>query len=168
MNESQEKPRKKWYKKWQFILAAILLMAAIGYVLALSLHGQIVTCPPCGGYECVKDEFNTAVGHFGAGHQGSLPILNMTYTNANCSNCHVINMSALLITNGGVFKDVPLGIWEGPATMDDNCDSLAGHISGCSASNHYIWIVDTNANVFSYCIGTGCTTNNSGYQNVWP
>ena len=166
MNEVQEKPQKKWYKKWQFIIVAILLIAAIGYVLALSLQGQTGTRPPP-SYNGIKDDIKNAVAQFGSDHQGSFPILNMTYTNSNCSNCNVINISALLIEHGGLSK-VPNGTWEGPGATDDNCDSLAGHISGCSASNHYVWLVDTDGSAYSYCIGDDCTSNNSGYQEVWP
>jgi len=168
MNEAQEKPKIKWYKKWQFIIVVILLIAAIGYVLALSLQGQIGTCPPP-SYEGIKANIQNAVAAFWSDNQGSaLPILSDTYTNANCSNCNVINMSALLIENGGILKDIPDGTWQGPGTTDDNCDSSAAHISGCSTSNHYVWLVDTDGRVYSYCMGDDCTANNSGYQDIWP
>jgi len=34
---------------------------------------------------------------------------------------------------------------------------------------HYIWLIDTNGNVCSVCVGDDCRANNeSGYQGVWP
>ena len=168
MQEAQEKPQKKWYRKWQFIIVIVLLIAAIGCVLVLSLQGQIGTSPPP-SYNGIQDDIQNAIAQFLADNQGvSLPVLSCTYSNANCSDCNVINMSAMLIENGGILREVPNGTWQGTGAMDDNCDSLAGQITGCSASNHYIWLVDTDGRVYSYCTGDDCTSNNSGYQDVWP
>ena len=162
MSEEKEKPKKKW----PFIILSLPLLIA---VISCSLACDISTrkcCTPA--YNSAKDETKNAVADYMSRHNGAGPTLNVTYTNANCSNCNLVNVSALLIANGGVLRDVPDGTWQGPGDMDDNCDSLGGHISGCSASNHYIWIVDANGYVYSYCVGDDCTSNNSGYQGVWP
>jgi hypothetical protein len=87
------------------------------------------------------------------------------YSNANCSECYVINISALLIANGGLLRETPENC-RLSATGNDNCGGNAS--LGCSTDASYIWLVDADGNVFSYCAGAGCATNNSGYQDVWP
>jgi hypothetical protein len=123
----------------------------------------------CGvNYDMTKSDFRNAVAGYASENLGTLPILTGTYTNAECSACNIVNMSALLVENGGMFNSCPDGMWQGPGPSDDNCDASGGSISGCSASNHYIWIIDLVGNVYSYCQGAECTSTNSGYQGVWP
>jgi len=181
MNEAQEKPKQKWYKKWQFIVIVIVAMGFLFVFSAFYIFYTLVSedgcCPP--SYNGFKDDIQNAVGWYMTENNGALPTLSGIYTNANCSNCNVINISAFLRANGGLVQEVPDGTWQGPGASDDNCDAAGKSISGCSASNHYIWIVDTHGdphgiwgdpygNVYSYCIGDNCTSNNSGYQGVWP
>ena len=172
MNEAQEKPKKKWHKIRPKIVVLLILACAITAIVVLLLgqhDNNAYTCYPVGSAYCaVKEDVQRAVTNYSETHNSSLPTLSGTYTNANCSACHIVNMSAMLVANGSFLRQVTDGTWQGPSTTDDNCDSLAGHISGCSASNHYIWIVDNSGTVYSYCVGAGCETNNSGKQDIWP
>ena len=119
-------------------------------------------------YDTVTDEIQNGATEYASRNVGALPVLTGTYTNAECSACSIVNMSALLVENGGIFNGCPDGMWQGAGSSDDNCDASGGSISGCSASNHYIWIIDPVGNVYSYCQGAECTSTNSGYQGVWP
>lgn len=139
-----------------------MVLTSIGpYIPAPSLENE---------YNTVKEQIQNAVTAYTANskHPGQLPILAGTYTNTNCSSCKMVNMSALLVINGGMLRNCSAGIWQGSGSSDDNCDATGGSINGCSNSNHYIWLVNNYGDVYSYCKGSGCKTNNSDYQGVWP
>lgn len=162
MSKEQGKPNK-WYKYWRTILYLSFLLCIIAFVIVFSV-GQL---PEEGEspWFGLSDAIGNSVAHYQSTHNGSLPILNGTYTNANCTNCSVINISALIVTNGGLLREAPNGLNLSPSG-NDNCGGNAS--LGCNNYSSYIWIVDTQGNVFSYCAGAGCTTNNSDYQDVWP
>ena len=167
MSEEQGKPNLKWYKVRLRVF--ILILPIICFVIYLVLLWQPwVDC--CGQtrnikYLVNKDEIQNAVTYYAESHKQSFPILNGTYSNANCSNCSVINISALLVISKGILAKAPDGL-NLSTSGNDNCGGDSS--LGCSTYASYIWIVDTDGNVFSYCAGAGCTTNNSGYQDVWP
>lgn len=119
-------------------------------------------------YDVVREDIQTAVIAYAVDHSGNFPTLNGTYTNDNCYQCGVLSINAMHVANGGALQGIPDGLWKGDGASDDNCDTGSGFIGGCSASYHYIWIVDQYGTVFSYCMGDGCTTSNTGYQGVWP
>ena len=146
---------------WLFV---ILLIVIVGYVIWAANSGL----PPdrkANVWDAAHNDIKNAVVNYAADHDQELPILSGTYTNANCSNCSVINISALLVANGGILSRVPDSL-NLSTVGNDNCGGNAS--LGCENGSSYIWIVDTHYDVFSYCAGTGCTTNNSGYQGVWP
>ena len=116
-------------------------------------------------YTTEHEQIQNAVADYSAKHNGALPALNSTYTNANCSNCSVINISALLVENGGMLRMAPDGL-NLSANGNDNCGGNAS--LGCKKESSYIWLVNSAGDVYSYCAGTKCLTNNSGYQDVWP
>jgi hypothetical protein len=167
MSEEQVKPKLKWYKIRLRVFA--LILPIIGFVIYLVLLWQPwVDC--CGvhrnsAYFVTKDKIQNAVTYYAESHNQSLPILNGTYTNSNCSNCHVLNVSALITANGGLLRTYPDGL-SLSASDNDNCGGNAS--LGCSSESSYIWIVGDNGVVYSFCAGAGCTTNNSDYQDVWP
>ncbi|MFA5055067.1 MAG: hypothetical protein WC562_02695 [Dehalococcoidia bacterium] len=173
MSENQEKTRR-WYKKFFderedvdsfiWIVLAILLAVAIVTIVATG-KCETKLDEKARSYLTVSDEIKNAIAQYCSDHNGLLPTLNGTYTNAECPNCSVINMSALLVENGGLLREAPKGLNLSPSGKD-NC---GGNTSlGCSSANSYIWIVNNDGVVFSYCAGAGCTTNNTGYQDVWP
>jgi hypothetical protein len=165
MSEEQGKP-KRWYRK-QLIIVALLVLLVVFVIVVLTylLRGEVPYVPYDKAYIVTKDKIQDAVAYYRDANDESLPILSFAYTNAECLNCHVLNISALITANGGLLQNYPDGL----NLSDSGNDNCGGNASlGCSTEGSYIWIVDANGNVFSYCAGAGCTTNNSGYQDVWP
>jgi hypothetical protein len=159
MSEEQGKPAEKWYKQRSSIL--MLATAVICGIIALPLIGWAMndSAPDMSrqaAYNTAREDIQTAVTNYSEMHNQALPTLNGTYTTTNCSGCHVINISALGWAYGMNLS----------ASGNDNCGGNAS--LGCSNYSSYIWIVDTHGTVYSYCAGAKCTTNNSGYQGVWP
>jgi len=77
-------------------------------------------------------------------------------------------MSMLIVPGEGMLRNIPDGCID-RGTLD-NC---TGDAAGCKADYHYIWGVDENGTVYSFCDNAStssakCTSNNSGYQDVWP
>ena len=165
MSKEQGKPPKKWYKNWKIIVLLLVVLCVIAFIIFLSVTPKYGTSSPVKAYITDKYSVQNAVSHYASIHNGSFPILNGTYTNAECSNCSVIKISALLVENGGLFHEAPDGLYLSPSG-NDNC---GGNVDlGCSKEGSYIWLTDTWGNIFSYCAGVECTTNDSGYQDVWP
>ena len=163
MSEEQ-KQRNKSCWGLLFWLFVVLLIVLASYIFWYANSGL----PPDrkeNVWNVARDDIMNAVANYAADHNGSFPILSGTYTNADCSDCSVINISALLHTNGGILYDYPDSLHLS-TNGNDNCGGNASQ--GCRNDSSYIWIVDTQWNVFSYCAGGGCTTNNSGYQGVYP
>jgi hypothetical protein len=168
MNEEQEKP-KRWYQNSSNIPPLMFMFVLLcGLIVALFTIGgrwqESPTKPTA--YMTAREQIQNAVTAYQAKNSGALPTLNGTYTNANCSNCSVVNMSALLASNGGMLRSMPSGVYASVTDGNDNCGGNAS--LGCANGSHYIWIVNANGDVYSYCVGKGCTSNSSGYQGVWP
>lgn len=128
------------------------------------------THPDEAAYMSVHDDIQDAVTAYAADHDGSLPILNAHRTVDECTDCHIIDIGALLTSNGGLLSDVPDGCYGSTviAGTNDNCDGGFG-VTGCSPSSHYLWLVDSWGYAYSKCEGNGCASNSqSGYQQVWP
>ena len=177
MNEGQRKP-ERWYQflnrnDWRSgflrVLLIVLVIVGIGVIVAVvSAENCYIDCgsgQKPAAYNTSKEQIQTAVTFYAENHNQSLPILNVTYTNANCSDCHVVNLSALLTANGGLLREAPYCL-NLSASGNDNCGGNAS--LGCSNHSSYIWLVNASGDVYSYCAGAGCRTNNSGYQDVWP
>jgi hypothetical protein len=128
------------------------------------------THPEEAAYIAVHDEIQNAVAAYAANHNGDLPILNAHRTVDECADCHIIDIGALLTSNGGLLSGVPYGCYGSTviAGTNDNCDGGFG-VTGCSPSSHYLWLVDSWGYAYSKCEGNGCASNSqSGYQQVWP
>lgn len=126
--------------------------------------------PEEAAYIAVHDEIQNAVTTYIADNNGTLPILLSAHRTVDeCSDCHIIDMGALLAPNGGLLVDIPEGCYGSNAGgTNDNCDGGFG-VTGCLPSNHYIWLVDSEGYVYSKCEGEGCASHSqSGYQQVWP
>ncbi|MFA5055036.1 MAG: hypothetical protein WC562_02540 [Dehalococcoidia bacterium] len=147
------------------IVIGVFLLGAVGLTFIWYVNSRDEGCGGCRAYNTVSDELKNAVAQYASDRNGSLPILSGTYINADCLNCPVINISALLTANGGLLAEVPQSC-NLSTSGNDNCRGDTN--LGCSNEGSYIWIADTYGNVFSYCAGAECTTNNSGYQDVWP
>jgi hypothetical protein len=174
MNEGQGKP-KRWYKKYLsefdknlrrlLVIVVFALILAFICVFIINEWNNSPSDNRPATYSTAREVIQSAVAAYGSIHNESLPTLNGTYTNANCSNCSVVNISALLVINGGMLRTYPDGL-KLSVSGNDNCGGNAS--LGCRNGSSYIWIVDTQGTVYSYCTGAGCKTNNSGYQGVWP
>jgi len=166
LSEEQKKSAKRWFTNRRVIFALRFIIFCI--IIAIVIY-IVATQDQFGSTGHTWDErtapIQDAVKQYQSAHNGTLPVLNGTYTNANCSQCNVLNISALLLANGGTLRVAPDGL-NLSASGNDNC---SGNSSlGCSNNSSYIWIVDSHGKVFSYCAGPYCSSNNSGYQGVWP
>jgi len=164
MSEEQIEPKRKWFKKPRIIFLSLILICIIALVIVLTV-GLDYKVNRDLFYPYVRNDIQDAEVYYESMNNGALPILNGTYTIPECSNCSVINISALLIANGGLLDKIPEGLYLN-ASGNDNCGGNAN--LGCSKEGSYIWIVDADGDVYSYCAGTGCTTNNSSYQDTLP
>lgn len=165
MSEEQEKPKLKWYKVRYRVIVLIVLLCGIGAWLTVMSIGGCLWTPRSAVWKTAREQIQNAVINYSETHNQSLPTLNYAYTNANCSNCSVINISALVVTNGGALRTFPDGL-NLSASGNDNCGGNAS--LGCKQEYSYIWLVNSDGDVYSYCAGNKCLANNSGYQDVWP
>jgi len=161
------------------LLIVMVILAILAGVVVMAVGGVFGTAKDS-AYNTVKDDLQNAVVAYATDHQGNFPFnssaANMP-VNADCAACEYINMSALLTANGGTLREVPDGVVSvagGSAVApNDNCDATGGTTAVCDAAGHYIWGADAYGNVYSYCTAGAtavgvCTTNESGYQGVWP
>jgi hypothetical protein len=155
-------------RKWAFYGLAILslpILAILVGVVVMAVGGVYGTNPQA-AYNVVQDDIQNAVTGYATDHQGNWPILNYAYNISGCTMCPIIDIDALLTSNGGMLRNVPAGICSIYGAHNDNCD---GGAYGCSSSNHYVWVIDNYGNVYSFCVGNDCNSNDaSGYQGVWP
>ena len=171
MTKEQRQPAKKWYKRKsnrfdRFALVCLVCLVCAGaYIAWAATQGTDKYPPRANQYQTTKDLVQKAVTAYAENHSGTLPTLNGTYTNADCSQCEILNISALLVKDGGMLRVAPDGL-NLSTSGNDNCGGNAS--LGCRNGSSYIWIVDSKETVYSYCTGTGCITNNSDYQGVWP
>jgi type II secretory pathway pseudopilin PulG len=148
MSEEQGKPTGNRSDLRSLIVFAIILIAilsALGFFVSDSGWQESPQKP--NAYMIVHAELQNAVTGYATDHNRLLPILNGTCTNAECSNCSVIDISALLVANGGLMREAPDGL-NLSARGNDNCDGNAS--LGCRNGSSYIWVVDSNGSVFSY------------------
>jgi hypothetical protein len=165
MSEEQGKPTGNPRDLVSVIIFFIMLIVILTVIVSVLGEGGTTVEPLSWSYNAAKDDIQNAVTADQTDHNELIPTLSSTYTNANCSNCSVINISASLVENDGLLASTPDGLHLS-ASGNDNCGGNAS--LGCVNGWHYIWLVDDDGEVFSYCAGAGCTTNNSGYQDVWP
>jgi prepilin-type N-terminal cleavage/methylation domain-containing protein len=162
------------------LLIVMVILAILAGVVVMAVGGVFGTARGA-AYNTVKDDIQNAVTAYATDHQGNFPINQSTAyampVNANCTTttvasttCYIINMSALLVVNGGMLRQMPDGVAN---LSTSNCYGGAGATT-CSAANHYTWGATDRGVVFSRCdnntIGEvkACTSNNSGYQGQWP
>jgi len=162
----QKHPRKnaRGFTLIETLVVIVILAILIG-VIIITVGGVFGEAKDS-AYKESKDQIQRAVTAYTATKASLLPILPGQYTNDDCNDCNVIDINVLLRINDGLLRQAPTGL-NLSADGNDNCGGNAS--LGCKTGGSYIWIVNNDGTVFSYCTkpGTG-GSNNSGYQNVWP
>ena len=116
-------------------------------------------------YSTIKSQLQNAVQDYQDKNEGGFPTVNGNVT-VNGSLYHIIDICALLVSNGGKLSYTPGNCVRINGSDNDNCD---GGCEGCWEYSHYIWAIDESGNVYSTCIGSDCSAyNTDGYQGVWP
>ena len=147
------------------VLVVIVILAILAGVIVMAVGGVFGNARESAYTEC-KEQIQKSVTAYAANKASLLPTLTGNYTNAECQNCKVVDLNALLTANDGMLRQAPTGL-NLSADKNDNCGGNAS--LGCKSGSSYIWIVNSDGTVFSYCAKPGISgTNNSGYQNVWP
>jgi hypothetical protein len=166
MNEAQEKPKKKWYRKWYTVALSLFLFCVSAYFLAMDIKPEIHDSPE-NMYNITKHNVKSAVQAYQDKHEGRMPTINGTVI-INGSPCRIIDICALSASESSklnlLYKatDSCISI---NGSDNDNCDASC---AGCRETSSYIWVIDNDGAVCSTCAGKGCSTSNSGYQGVWP
>ena len=164
MSEEQRKP--KWYEirpiyQFTFIIVILLILAGVCVMAA----GGHPTPSAESFYHRAKTELQNAVQNYQNKNNGVLPTINGTVT-VNGSLCHIIDICALLVSEGGKLNQVPDGYISINGSDNDNCDAGCG---GCNTAYSYIWAVDNNGDVYSTCVGKYCNASGvDGFQDAWP
>ena len=167
------------------IITSIVIFILIVFMIILS-SGGVYDTSRSRAYCAVREDIQNAVTAYmaDANHSSQMPIIseNATFTLTNPNGSYyIINMSPLLVYNGGLLRQVPDGCSQIPGPDNDNCD---GGAPRCSNTSHYIWGIDNAGKVVSKPVNTSdySTSNESqcnacnycqcdtcdGYQGVWP
>ena len=164
---SKEQEKLKWYeirRIYLFICILFILLMIAGFSVVAFTEPNITTCREC-AYDSAKIELQNAVNDYQNKNNGAVPTINGTVT-VNGSLCHIIDICALLVSEGGKLNQVPDGYISINGSDNDNCDAGC---TGCWEYSHYIWAVDDEGDVYSTCIGDYCNASGvDGYQDVWP
>ena len=152
--------------KRESIWALLTIAAGIAAIALLSIS---IKYPPSSfhetAYNGVRKELSIAVADYMGQHNNMLPVINGTVS-VNGMRYPIIDICALLKSNGGELHTMLNGCASVNGSNDDNCDS--GCI-GCEGNYSYIWAVDASGGVHSACVGSNCSAQNmDGYQKVWP
>jgi len=156
---------KKLTKK-EFIWS--LVAVAVG-VAAIALLSISIKFPPSHfhetAYNGVYKELEIAVSDYMGQHNGALPVSGGN-VRVNGTSYSIIDICALLKSNGGGLHTMLDGCAAVDGPANDNCD--AGCV-GCEGNHSYIWTVDAAGGVHSACVGSNCSARyTDGYQQVWP
>jgi hypothetical protein len=148
------------------LTAGLVLVSSIACSSAFSSQGQDGQDDKAQAYTLTKGELTNAVAEYASRNMGDLPSLVGMYSVSACPNCNILNINALLVSQGGILSTVPDGLYSGAGANNDNCD---GGANGCLSNYHYVWLIDSYGNVYSKCMGSDCNSNGAdAYQGVWP
>jgi prepilin-type N-terminal cleavage/methylation domain-containing protein len=146
------------------LLIVMLILAILAGVVVMSVGGVFKNAGES-AYKTLRDQIQDVVIAYTAIHETEPP---PTVGTVNISgNKSILDMCSILLP-GGLLRTAPEGCISINGSNNDNCDS-ALNCSGCRATFHYIWAIDSKGNVFSTCVGGDCAANGEdGYQDVWP
>ena len=152
------------------LLIVMVIIAILAGVIVMAVGGVFGNAKSS-AYSTAKEQIQNAVTAYSTNAQnaGALPTLTAWYNTSDCTACHVIDMEAMKSDNttaAGMLRQVPDGVFYNGTV--NNCANIAGGTAPCKDSNHYVWVVNSNGDIYSACIGAGCTLATTGYQNVWP
>jgi len=163
------------------LLIVMVILAILAGVVVMAVGGVFGSAHEA-AYNSVHDDVQNAVVAYATDNNGNFPTIVNSSGNYSiddpqtCANCVLVNISALLTTNGGMLRAVPDGLWDGSEDgSDSNCDdAFMTPAEECLGS--YVWVMDTYGNIFSSCQGTDCAAsscggggNISGFcDDVWP
>jgi len=154
------------------LLIVMVILAILAGVVIMAVGGVFGTAHES-AYEAVKPQLQNGVIEYATDHNGALPpVVSGSSTDINTAMGGSVNASILdicqIIGGDRIIRAMPDGCYLGGGASDDNCDGTAPCI-GCLGTNHYVWYMDSNGNVYSLCPVTGCAnTTADGYQGVWP
>ncbi len=156
---------KKLTKK-ELIWTLVAIVAGIAAIVLLSIS---IKFPPSSfhetAYNGVHEELRIAIADYVDKHSGALPVVGGNVS-VNGTSYQIIDICALLKSNGGELHTMLNGCAAVNGSGNDNCD--AGCI-GCEGNHSYIWIVDAAGDIHSTCVGSNCSAQyTDGYQQVWP
>ncbi len=114
---AQTHPQKS---KNGFTLIEVLIVIVILAILAgavVMTAGGVFGKARDSAYTESRGQIQQAVAAYTAHKASFLPTLTGSYTNAECQNCKVIDLSALLIANDGILRQAPTGLNLSPMGM---------------------------------------------------
>ena len=153
------------------LLIVMVILAILAGVVVMAVGGVFGSAHEA-AYAAVHDDLQNATIAYATDNNGQFPTLNGTYNVTGpapdtCTNCEVLNITALLTANGGMLRAIPDGLYDSNASGTDNCDG-GGSAAGCEADSHYVWIIDTFGNLYSNCIGCSADNTNGFISDYWP
>lgn len=154
------------------LLIVMVILAILAGVVIMAVGGVFGTAHES-AYAAVKPQLQNGVIEYATDHNGNLPpVISGSETTINTAVGGSVNASILdicqIIGGDRIIRAMPDGCALITGSDTDNCDGTAP-CSGCLDTNHYVWYMDSNGNVYSLCPVTGCTlTDTDGYQGVWP
>jgi prepilin-type N-terminal cleavage/methylation domain-containing protein len=158
------------------LLIVMVILAILAGVIVMAVSGVFKSAGDT-AYNTTKEQLQDAVALYSANstHPGTYPRLASIADTSGCTGCSVINISALLVSEGGLLQSYPDGLYANiTARTANNCNVSAAD-ANCKAENHYVWLINVNnGSVFSYCHGAAgeCvpTTDRGtdGFQGIWP
>jgi hypothetical protein len=156
---------KKMTKK-ELIWALVAIATGIAAIALLSIS---IKFPPSSfhetAYNGVHEELHIAVADYMDRHDGALPVVGGNVS-VNGTSYQIIDICALLKSNGGELHTILNGCAVVNGSGNDNCDAGC---SGCEGNHSYIWAVDADGGIHSACVGSNCSAQyTDGYQQVWP
>jgi prepilin-type N-terminal cleavage/methylation domain-containing protein len=162
------------------LLIVMVIIAILAGVIVMAVTG-VFGGAKSAAYNTEREQLQNAVAAYSANNSAAIPYagtgVQSTYNvsaNITAGQAYVINVSMLLISQGGMLRSMPTGMYATSTVGMDNCGGGSGNDTayGCTSSGHYVWLMDSSGTVYSVCISGGggtCTAGNTtGYQGVWP
>lgn len=151
------------------LLIVMVILAILAGVVVMAVGGVFGSAHKA-AYAAVHDDLQNATVAYATDHNGQFPKLAGNYSvtgpgTDRCNTCSVLNLSALLTSNGGMLRKMPDGLYSTNASGTDNCN---GGGTPCLTTSHYVWIIDTFGNLYSVCPLCTNSSLNGFIVDYWP